>query len=318
MQRCPVSLALSTALKRAAGRLTRAAGPRARSLSGFIGSLPPIGGGSSVSGLTQAQVEAFAGTYYYAELETAGILTVAEMLAEDWLTLGLDDRTLVEKLDAMAMAMRRNWYDADRRAQIFTHTLGFGTGDDFRQQLAALVTALDRYEQEARFGSVPYGPVVQVELAMNAILDGIARRGVPGLEQASRVLNHQLRMATEILGMTALHRRFNARDMWDFLRAVVTLEDGRTPEFSDIADRAEAGAAMLGWIAGRIADIRNKGGQIAPHLANDATLFRHAIRWQMAVSDDSRPTGAGAMVPGTPSQGGGVWGGGSGGFRGWA
>ncbi len=308
MSACSTSLALATGLRRRAGRLARAAGRRraVRSLSNFVGSLPPLGPSGGGARLTQAQVEAFAGLYYYGELETSRLMSVAEIVVEERYTLNLNDRKLFQALEEMADAMDRGWYDGERRAQIFSASLGFDTQDDFRRTLGNVAEALERYDEQSRYGGVSLAPVATVEFAMGAALDQVGRRGRLGLERASQILNSQLRKAIAILGNASLQRLFGARNLWGLVGAIVVDANGLAPDFTTIADRAEAGAGMLGWIAGRINEIRSRDGSIAAHLRNDASLFRHANRWRLAAANLS-----GVRSPDYGGDGQGAYGGGS-------
>lgn len=295
---CSQSLALSSALQQCAGRLAQAAThPLTLALSGFVDSLPalnPAGGNR----LTQAQVEAFAGLYYYGELETVQLLAVAELIVEERYTLNLNDRGLFQALENMADAMERGWYDEQRRAQLFSTALGFETGGDIRNKLATVTDALLRYEQNLRYPNSSPGLATSVKFAMAALLDEIRRRGFLGVERASSQLNGQLRSAITILGNSSLQRLFSARDIWGLVGAIIGGAGGQTPAFTETSTRAQTGAAIIGWIAGHIDEIRDDDGPLASRLRNDASLFRYAAQWQQAAqqflgsSSTANPTGA--------------------------
>lgn len=284
MPRCAASLALSASLDRRSARLVQAGARQAAALSeDFVGSLPAIGGAAPGDGnLTRAQVEAFAGLYYHGELEASGLMTVAELIVEERFTLNLADHGAFQALETMASEMDRAWYGGERRGQIFGHALGFGTQTDFRREFSNLVGALSRFEQESRFGRGSYSPTANVEFAMAAVLDSIGRRGSLGLDRATMVLNNQLRQAISVVGNSAIQQLFNARNLWDLLGVLLDDGQGGRPDFQAISDRAEAGAAVLGWMAQRVAEIRARDGSLAAHLMNDGTLFRRAAQWQMA------------------------------------
>ncbi len=295
---CRHSLALFTRLQQYAGRLAQAARhPVSLAQANFIGSLPPISSRGE-GRLSQAQVEAFAGLYYYAELENAHLLSVAELLVEERYSLNLNDRVLFQALEGMADAMDRSWYDGQRRAQLFSATLGFETNNDIRMTLANLSAELLRFEQEMRLSS--FDAASSIEFAMAALLDEIRRRGSLGLERAANQLNGQLRQAITIMGNSTLQRMFNARDLWSLVAAIVSDSTDAVMMFNQAASRAQAGAALIGWVAAHINEIRDNNGVIAPLLQNDASVFRYAAQWQQGAERLSL-SGGGQTVGGWPS-----------------
>lgn len=288
MTRCATSLAAEAVLDRRAARLAQAGVPGTMALSrpDYIGSIPPIGGGGVAgSSVTRSQVEAFGALYYHGELDASGLMTIAELMVEERFTLNIRDRVAFEALEAMATEMNRGWYDAERRNQIFVPTLGFGSGNDVRRALQNLTAALTRYEREISYGPASFDRIVNVDFAMSAMLDTVGRRGSLGLERAATVLNGQLRLALAVVGNTSIQRQFGAREMWDLLGILLDDGSGGRPDFTQISGRAESGAAIFGWIAQRIDQIRRRDGSLSAHLRNDATLFRRAIQWQMSSGD---------------------------------
>ena len=305
MALCLVSDRLGLSLARQAARLSAVGGPGvAQALSSYVGDLPPLGPAGGGSTLTRGIVEAFGGIYYYGELEEASLMALAELVVEERYTLSINDRSLFQALEDMATLMHRGWYDQSRRQTLFSQMLGFGATDGLRSRLRSVVDALLRLEQSGRFGPPSGSELVAVELAFAAMLNAIASRGGLGLERAAQVLNGQLRAALAVLGNAALHRMFRVHDMWGLVRALAVSPTGRQPDTTAIVDRAQAGAAIIGWAAGRVREISARDGSLRAALMNDATLLREATRWAMGARALQEPSSPSERAWADPQPGG--------------
>ncbi len=279
---CAPSNQLGLSLARQAARLSAAGGPSVvQALSSYIGELPPLDTAGSSSRLTRGMVEAFGGLYYYGELEETSLMALAELVVEERYSLNITDRSLFQSLEDMAAQMDRGWYEQARRNVIFAQMLGFGGANDFRDQIGSVVDAVTRLEQSVRNGTPTLSQVATVEFAFGTMLNTMGSRAGLGLERAAQVLNGQLRASLALLGNTALHRMFQVRDMWELVHTVVVAPQGELSDTASIVDRAQAGAAIIGWAAGRLQEISAHNGSLQGMLMNDAALFRHAARWAM-------------------------------------
>ncbi|MDJ0994561.1 MAG: hypothetical protein QNI90_13375 [Dinoroseobacter sp.] len=299
MALCLASDILGRSLAHQAARLSATGGPDvARALS-FVGDLPPLESSGAGGALTRSAIEAYASLYYYGELELTSLIALAELVVEQRFELmaQINDRALLEALDVMEDQMRRGWYDQARRETIFRNMLGFGESNDIRASLMSVTEALARFDQSLRFGSTSQADGIAVEFAMASFLAMAGNRVGLGLERASQVLNGQLREALAILGNAALHRAFRVNDIWQLVREVAVTPDGSQPDVTAIVERAQSGAAIIGWMAGRLPQITARNGSLLPILANDGTLFRQSARWQMAARDLS--FGQESYAPGT-------------------
>lgn len=284
MALCLASDILGRSLAQQASRLLAAGGPDvARALS-FVGDLPPLDQSSGSGQLTQSAIEAYAGLYYYGELELASLIALAELVVEQRFELmaQINDRALLEAMDVMEDQMRRGWYDQVRRGAIFRNMLGLGEAADIRASLTSVVEALARFDQGLRYGAPSQSDGIAVEFAMATFLAAVGSRAGLGLERAAQVLNGQLRQALAILGNAALHRVFRVNDIWQLVRELAVTPDGTQPDVIAIVERAQSGAAIIGWMAGKLPQITARNGSLLPALMNDGTLFRQAARWQMA------------------------------------
>lgn len=280
MALCATSDQLGLSLDRQSARLSAAGGPGvSQALSSFIGELPPLSPGGTGNALTRGIVEAFGGLYYYGELEEASLMALAELVVEERMSLRITDRTLFQALEDMATLINQGWYDQARRDAIFAQMLGFGSDNDIRLQLGSVVEALTQFDQSRVYGQASQREVAAIEFSFGAMLNGMASRGGLGLERAAQVLNGQLRAALAVLGNAELHRIFRVQDMWGLVRTIAITPFGQQPDTTAIVDRAQAGAAIIGWAAGRLGEISARDGRLQATLSNDATLFRQAARW---------------------------------------
>ena len=297
---CPMSRAISMALGAHAGWL--AVGPRAMAmgLSELDLSLPALpGGGMSGGTLSADQIRAYAALYYYGELEGTGLMTVAELLAEDRDVMGVRDEALYRALDGLSRSMRGEWYPAERRQMIFGTMLGLERSDGIRAALVNLCQVIAQFEQGMAYGGNNYGMAARLDMAADATLRVITSRAAMGLERAAQLLNHQLRAAIEVMQNPALHRRVGARDMWGFLQAVAVPAQGSLPDLGRAVRRAQAGSALIAALA----TARGQGA-LASHLAQDYGALRAASDWLMnapaALPQQQPPQQGGHSSPYSP------------------
>lgn len=242
----------------------------------FIGGLPAYRAG----GVDPSDVEAFAGLFLYAGLEATGLLPVAELIAEERDSLEFRSRSLYRQAEAIALAMDRAWYDADRRDGIFRRTVEAARAVDRLDGLAATLQILDREQSQ--------GAVIRTEIAMAEMLRAIAQHTDAGSRQAAEAINRQLAMAIRFLTDEQTLQMFRARSIWDLIARVVGDGQQPLPGASEV-ERAKAGAALISWMAGPVNIILEQNGQLMAVLNNDATPFRLASRW--AIGSGNRSVG---------------------------
>ena len=76
-------------------------------------------------------VRVFGALYLYAEAEQAGIVSVAEAMAQNRDAMPIHDDRGAGKLDAFAFTIR-DWFDRDHRNALFARLFGSGAGCGFR------------------------------------------------------------------------------------------------------------------------------------------------------------------------------------------
>jgi hypothetical protein len=248
--------------------------------------LPPL---SAESAPTAAGLRAMSALYVQAELEQAGVIPVAELLAREWPTLDVTSPEAAALLDAFASGVRDDWLSRDDRDRLFARVFGIGrhsadgggaaVNRDFENRLATLCLALVRHADGYRWGALP-GAAREAGLrqAALALLGNLAPRESGNTVLAGRRIQAELRRAIELLGHPGLTSLFGGRGLWDTLRRVLGPD---APDFTRLVDRGQSGQRLLGWLATVLPRLvhETNGG---PLLDADAAEYRHAAVWLQA------------------------------------
>jgi hypothetical protein len=241
------SLALAEACLRGSGASALALGPAADPLRL---DLPSVNGPNA---LTAASLRILAALYFQAELEQAGVIAVAEILAEARMQLGAIDTNAARKLDAFAQKMR-SWYDRPSREMIFARVFGIG-GRATRDEGSAVNHAFSQVFA-AFCASVVRLSVLRDESAVrrtaNDLLNNLSARQFGNTLYAGQQIENELRAAVDILGDASIGARFQARGMWDLMRKL--LGDG-TPDLARILSRGRTGLRILHWMSGELPEL---------------------------------------------------------------
>jgi hypothetical protein len=212
--------------------------------------LPPVNGPTT---LTPASLRIMAALYFEAELEQAGIIAVAEILADARMSLGTIDASAARKLDDFAQKTR-GWYDRPSREMIFARVFGIG-GRATRDEGAAVNHAFSQVFATFCAAVQRYG-VLRDETAVrrtaNDLLNNVSSRQFGNTLYAGRKIDEELRAAIAILGDASIGARFQARGMWDLLRHLLGDD---TPDLGRILNRARAGLRVLTWISSELSEL---------------------------------------------------------------
>jgi len=226
--------------------------------------------------------------YFQAELEQAGVIVVAELLAASRRTLETRSERVSRKLDAFAERGRHEWYDRQSRSVTFARLFGLGAtaslregpvNRDFQQRFAMLCLALTDYQLDYFYSRTP-GATREASLreAATALLFNLGPRQYGALPNAARLIQEQLRSAIDLLNDADLASLFGARDIWDVLRRVLGNE---TPDLGRLLTRGQTGLRLLDWLATVIPVLSNPApaGPLAPA---DSTVYGWAASWLAA------------------------------------
>lgn len=216
--------------------------------------------------------------YWVHGLDQAGVLQAADTVAGLWasgaVTAPLPDR---------GAALQQYWRGRRERATAAerAHLLGLVfDARDFEPAMRRLCLALVALADNA--GQQDLREEVGLQMAATALLELCAARleGAP-LAAAPELLAHA-RAALQMLALRPLQAAFAVRDFY----ALVDLRqrDSGRPAARALAERAQAGAAVLRWLALAAAG----GFRIQPAHAALQSLIVHAQRWLMVPAPPPR------------------------------
>jgi hypothetical protein len=222
--------------------------------------------------------------YWVYGLDQAGLLQAAETIAGLWasgaITVPLPDHGQALQ---QYWRTRRERLSADERS----HLLGLVfDARDFEPAMRRLCQTLVALADNA--GQRDIREEVGVEQAASALLDLCATRleGAPLLGAPD--LLAQTRKAVELLSQRALQTAFAVRDFYGLLDLGERSRGGAGGRSRTLAERAQAGAAVLRWIAQAAA----QRFAIDPRAAALQTLIADAQRWLMSVPATPQPMSA--------------------------
>lgn len=278
------SLALADASLRAAAP---AAGARAFGLPAedpLRLSLPPLAGSGGL--LPGAGVLRVVGSLYlHSELEQAGVVAVAELLAGNRYTLGVTGERAARLLEEFAR-LGRQWYDRDSRTRLFARLFGLGAAArpgegrevnrEFQQLLANLCGSVVGYGEQFRFRQRPtMAQEALVRQVATDLLVNLGARQYGDTTTAAAQIQEQLRRAVELLSDEGVGARFAARGMWDVLRKILGRE---TPDLGRLITRGQTGQRLFDWLASALPLI-TETPPTRPLLAADSPVFTLAASW---------------------------------------
>jgi hypothetical protein len=214
-------------------------------------------------------VRALGALYLHSELEQAGVVPVAELLAAERVSLDVRSVEAAARLDRFARRSTE-WYDRAQRAVLFARLFGVGqaagaeggadVNHEFPERMAALcrelvdatAAARDPYRRGSRYGRSGSGGSYDsrggayVRRAALDVLANVSPRLRGSALVAGQRLQEQLREAIEVLNDPAVGASVGARGLWATVRAVLGDE---TPDLGRLVDRGQAGQRVLLWLA---------------------------------------------------------------------
>jgi hypothetical protein len=234
-----------------------------------------------------ATVRVFGALYLAGELEQAGVVPIAELLADERYSLNLASYEAAARLDDFA-TRRHQWYDRDGRVQIYARLFGIGpaamndagalVNREFVPLLAGLCRAVAKYA-DAGYGNAGYGGLeAGAQIAAEAVLANIAPRALGNTVIAARRLNDQVRHAVDVLRDQSIGALFGAHTLQ---QVIVSILGKDAPDVQRLIDSGLAGQKVLEWLAEKvpgIADTRAHGPLLTfgDPIAVTAALWLHA------------------------------------------
>ncbi len=250
-----------------------------------------LNGGEGITP-NSAELRIIATLYLQAELEQAGVIPVAEMLAQARVSLNFASPQVIEKLEDFALRSR-NWYNRESRDLLFARLFGIGraatnaegtmVNRDFQQRFATFCVAIERYNEDYSWGQQP-GPTTEAALdeAATDLLLNLGARQLGNTTIAAGTIQDQLRYAINLLTDPGVEALFQARGLWDTVRKLL---DTETPDLARLIDRGQTGLWLLDWLASVIPQISEKVHH-QPLLPARSPVFVWAATWLRASGVD--------------------------------
>ncbi len=241
--------------------------------------LPALGPASG-DAPSAAMLRVFGSLYLAAELEQAGVVPIAELLADQ--RDGLDVRSFAaaEKLEDFANR-ERQWYDRGGRVQVYARLFGIGPGAtnehgtlanrDFASVLASFCHAL------AACASPVAGMVLQaaVQQSAQALLANLAPRALGSTLLVARRIDDQVRHAVDLLRDPAICALVGARTLQ---QTVVNILRDDAPDVQRLIDAGVEGQAVIVWLAGALPRVSS-----GPLVTPGEPVTAAAARWLGAI-----------------------------------
>ena len=236
-----------------------------------------------------ATLRTMATLYLQSELEQAGVIAVAELLAESRRKMELRSARAIRKLDEFAERGRHQWYDRQRRNVTFARLFGLGMAaslregnsinHDFQQRLASLCFALVADQKDYFWGQRP-GPSREAALRETArsLLFNLGPRQYGNLDSTARLIQAQLQAAVDLLNDPDLAAYFRVRGMWEVLRLVL---GSGAPDLGRLVTRGQMGLRLLDWLASVIPTL-SEPVPVRPLLPADSPVYTWAAAWLTA------------------------------------
>jgi hypothetical protein len=217
--------------------------------------------------------------YWVYELDQAGLLKAAETVAGLWAS-GAIQVPLPDRGQALQnyWRARRQRLTADERA----HLLGLVFDPrDFEPAMRRLCTALVALADNA--GQHDIREEVGLQQAASTVLDLCATRVEGAPMAAAADLLAQTRAAVALLSPRALQAAFAVRDFYSLIELSDRASGGQGRRARRLAERAQAGAAVLRWLALSAA----QGFGVDPQAAVLQTLMADAQRWLLSTDSSA-------------------------------
>jgi hypothetical protein len=218
--------------------------------------------------------------YLYAEAEQAGLIPVAEVMAVNRFTMGVQNAASAGKLETFAHAMQ-NWYDRQHRSQLFARLFGIGDGAtndqgalvnrDFERAFAAFCLALVAYAGNGPFSAPSGFEAAHLAGASIDLLSNLGGRQFGNTLFAAQNIHDELLQAIDILNDRGIQTAFAAHNIWDLMTKVIG--DG-APDFGRLMHRGQTGQRLMEWLASMLPQFGGARPPVPP-----GTVATWAAEW---------------------------------------
>lgn len=254
--------------------------------------LPTLGPASGETP-SAATLRVFGSLYLAAELEQAGVVPIAELLADQRDSLNLTSYDAAAKLDDFA-TRERGWYDRAGRVALYARLFGVGPGAtndagalvnrDFASLLASLCHALTSAVTTSTSGTLGPSTIAGIQAAATALLENLAARALGNTLLAAQRIEDQVRHAVDVLRDQAICALVGARTLQE---TIVNILGKDAPDVQRLLDLGTAGQKVIVWLADELPQLTgdSDGSALAAaagSAAVSATLWLNANGIQAA------------------------------------
>lgn len=249
--------------------------------------LPGSADGSTFRLPSARSLQTLSALYLQAELESTGLLAVAELLAKERGWLPIRSVTAAGKLEEFVNLQRRS-YDSEMRQMIFARVFGLGDGaagdqrlanHAFSQLFASFCQRLLEIERDLRWGQQPgVAALSALQFTSLQLLANLGRREYGNTLQATRTIQTQLNAAIDLVSDPGVAALVQGTDMWDTLSRIL---DPSIPDFGRFINRGQAGQKLLIWCA-RHREHLPEAARHSVALISDSQVFIWATTWLQA------------------------------------
>jgi hypothetical protein len=234
--------------------------------------LPP----SAPTAQDRAQLDAAAPLYFASELEAAGLLATADLIA------GLfASGTITQPLGPIATTIHAFWrarrerLAANERAAIFARVVEQPYFDRLMSTLCAAIAAQsDATPATTLSRSQGLHEDVRLATALRDIGEFLAQRVDPMAAMSAKEIVGNINTALAFLRDRLLQVAFGVNSLWALLASTGTAGDAATVRAH--ADRGGAGQTVLLWVARHASDTQPR---LDPARADDVAIIEAAQRW---------------------------------------
>jgi len=218
--------------------------------------LPPLVGSGSNSLVPDATtLKMMAALYFQAELEQAGVIAVAELLADSRYQLTIQNVQTANLLEEF-FRRKRDWLDRDSREHVFARVFGLGSlarneegaliNRDFQSKFANFCLNVWRNAEELKWQKTPNSMLdAAVRQSALDLLINLGGRRYGDLYGASRRIQDQLSKAIALLNHEGIGSAFEGRGMWNVLQTILS---PNVPDFARITTRGQSGLSLFNWL----------------------------------------------------------------------
>jgi hypothetical protein len=255
--------------------------------------LPPLVGGGANSLVPDATtLKMMAALYFQAELEQAGVIVVAELLADARYQLTIQDVQAANLLEEF-FRRKRDWLDRDSREHVFARVFGLGSlarneegaliNRDFQSKFANFCLNVWRCAEELKWQKTP-NPMLDAAVRQAAVdvLINLGGRRYGDLYGASRRIQDQLSRAIALLNYEGIGSAFQVRGMWNVLQTVLS---PNVPDFARITTRGQSGLNLLNWLVSVLPLVTDRNSR-QPLISPALPVGGYAEMWLTATGFD--------------------------------